>query len=1416
MKALQSLSPLQIGGAIVGLIAAAGVSYFALTPHIPVGAPLPSASGVATSASEVSAAVTYIDEQAKATWKKFQEACAADPPALDGADAIAYYEAMINTLDRQFADIESGDPGTSYGGEACSEPCTRPGQTVQQDYCGRNALANPLEPGTGIYDPPFSGHSLQPLAPAQAYKYTSAFRDYLVDGDRDALVHSIERIGPSGPDLSRTSGFGETVPLVQAGEPVSGILEYLQLMFDGGEGFYGYHIEHLKTHLAYIQKYGTQNPTAGQSLADGIAEWKKLNDQIQTLIPGLLAADRAAAPSGTSFLGRPNVSAAWLEVHKRLAEILAISSRRVEGITFVPHEIVPAPPTVAVFVVDDKLPAKPPSRYQMVFKALAQAGSEPKKKRTLFVIGPALEKADPSQLTFASTSPGIEYKLLETKTQRRAKYGSTAYLDEWQRGWTAACDRFTSSDARQKCQGLEAMLVEADLNGTVGGIKDFDIHNGAKTLPATWILDRGDIKASLSFVRPRYPPDTPNVGLTHEYFFQTDIAFQPEKIRIQIRTESDPRLESIDLTLAKNDTFIQVAGEPMIKARRVPGTTTEYLSAPIMVHAGGDKLGQTPADAIDILSQSGELLQAKIADDGLLANSPAVIQATILRAPQTPWIEALKRAGSNDRVAGWQSFLSRLNGARPLTADEVGEVSNTPLRGDSGAGATKIRLGDLAAMLILKDAFVESMGQYAKQLDAFQDSEIDGLRSELQPHFEDLTFKFGDIAIDGPKGVGKIPVRYIYKEAYLSRMFQLDSRWQGSAAADQWRKAAFAQAFAQYREAVKSALKSASEIKDDDYAGLLQLTGNGFDPIVQAVLPNLVRLDEIGPMDLEWVSDSVARQWVSSIGALAKASTATREYNQALTATVGLVFSLPALVPGGIYGVATSAALNLTAMGEVALDKFPESFRSRAEVKFAVGSLEVLSSERIDAARLNERSTWGTVAAFAFAGIGVGADVLRAATEARAAIALSQAFRARQEAQTGALAMFDQQNPTARAFIVRAIEEANDAQSAGRALTAEEEAALALQRDLDQQAELAFRNGRTAGIEFDPNGPTNRLGEAFEPAEALKIVNAAKALEGLPQAGKPIQVILESGAQIEYHLGKVIGQGGFATVYEMLDKDGNALPYVMKFYRDMGDVRAADVVRATEEGQNLLREGTQIRQLDIVAFEARAKVAVKPGSFEPLPFIIQQRLDPTMKTFSASWTQNKVNKILVDIKLNGVLGGKFTEPYQRAVVKLYRQLADKGLIWEDGHLDNIYFVGEGDAVEAGILDQDRIMKLDQATKDAYMEYWLGKMEATPKSPLWLISSLEKSAIGGNGAKFTPDMLMAKMFEYRRRWIRFDRATQRFEPVLIDPGIVKEYFPDLYKNVDFDFTKPALVPPKPRAPSGVNPYGMRSRVLLLAA
>lgn len=1411
MKTLQSLSPLQIGGAIVGLIAAAGVSYFALSAHTPVGVPLAAASPAAVSASEVSAAITYIDEQAKATWKKFQEACAANAPAIDGNAAIDYYGAMVNTLDHQFADIESRGVGTGYGGEQCVDPCTRPGQTVQQDYCIKDALANPVRPGSGTYNPPFSGTGVGSGIQDQRDKYISALRAYLVDGDSDALAHSIEAIGPSAPNEDVTAGWGATVPLVQAGKPASGILEYLQFTLDGAGGFYRYHLEHLKTHLAYIQKHGAENPTSGQSLSDGIAEWKKLNDQIQTLLPGLLDADRAAAQGGTNG----DVSA-HPEVHKRLAEILALSSRRVEGITFVPHEVVPTPPTVAIFVVDEKPPAKPPSRYQTVFKTLAQAGSEPKKKRTLFVIGPALEKLDPSQLSLASTSPGIAYKLLETKTQRRAKYGSTSYLEEWQRGWAAACDRFKSSDAVQKCQGLEAMLVEADLSGTVGGIKDFDIHNGAKTLPATWILDRGDIKAALSFVRPRYPPDTPNVGLTHEYFFQTDIAFQPEKIRIQIRTESDPRLESIDLTLAKNDTFIQVAGEPTIKARRVPGTTTEYLSAPIIVHAGGDKLGQTPADAIDILSQSGELLQAKIADDGLLANSPAVIQATILRAPQTPWIEALKRAGSNDRVAGWQSFLSRLNGARPLTADELGEVSNTPLRGDSGAGATKIRLGDLAAMLILKDAFVESMGQYAKQLDAFQDSEIDGLRSELQPHFEDLNFKFGDIAIDGPKGVGKIPVRYIYKEAYLSRMFQLDSRWQGSAAAGQWRKAAFAQAFAQYREAVKFAIKSASEIKDDDYASLLQLTGNGFDPIVQAVLPQLVRLDEVGPMDLEWVSDSVARQWVSSIGALAKASAATRQYNQALTTTVGLVFSLPALVPGGIYGIAMSTALNLSAMGEVALDKFPASFKSRAEVKFAVGSLEVLSPERIDAARLNETSTWGTVAAFAFAGIGVGADVLRAATEARAAIALSQAFRARQEAQTGALAMFDQQNPTARAFIVRAIEEANDAQSAGRALTAEEEAALALQRDLDQQAELAFRNGRTAGIEFDPNAPTGRLGAPFEPAEALKIANAAKALEGLPQAGKPIQVILESGAQIEYHLGKVIGQGGFATVYEMLDKDGNALPYVMKFYRDMGDVRAADVVRATEEGQNLLREGTQIRQLDIVAFEARAKVAVKPGSFEPLPFIIQQRLDPTMKTFSASWTQNKVGKILVDIKLNGVIGGKFTEPYQRAVVKLYRQLADKGLIWEDGHLDNIYFVGEGDAVEAGILDQDRIMKLDQATKDAYMEYWLGKMEATPKSPQWLISSLEKSAIGGNGAKFTPDMLMAKMFEYRRRWIRFDRATQRFEPVLIDPGIVKEYFPDLYKNVDFDFTKPALVPPKPRAPSGVNPYGMRSRVLLLAA
>src|SRR5207248_612955 len=82
-----------------------------------------------------------------------------------------------------------------------------------------------------------------------------------------------------------------------------------------------------------------------------------------------------------------------------------------------------------------------------------------------------------------------------------------------------------------------------------------------------------------------------------------------------------------------------------------------------------------------------------------------------------------------------------------------------------------------------------------------------------------------------------------------------------SGARRKWQLKAAREVLAAYLNSVKNAIEGASEIDFGDRLELLKLTGIGFDPVVNRVIPVLMKLDDAG----RWIPDSTARNAVGNL-----------------------------------------------------------------------------------------------------------------------------------------------------------------------------------------------------------------------------------------------------------------------------------------------------------------------------------------------------------------------------------------------------------------------------------------------------------------------------------------------------------------------------------------------------------------------
>jgi hypothetical protein len=708
------------------------------------------------------------------------------------------------------------------------------------------------------------------------------------------------------------------------------------------------------------------------------------------------------------------------------------------------------------------------------------------KARTIFVYGPrlprdrAVDGSGSSHLSIlAAGSVGngsrIRYTLLELKSEAEPSNYGTSYHDAWKTGWETVTSEVPPEIA-SKIQAMDAMLVQADLSGELGGkdngFKRFVIWRGDTRTEGfgSWFLNQGDLKASIQIVRPIFDDTQKPPANLVKTFEATDVVFQPERVRVEVRTALDPGLDAIPLIVgltslqgtAPNQKPMsrQVAfnGQSVLLARRTSDGPTIYRTDPILVYAHNDPVKLGAPGVNDLETVTGDRLWAKLQDDRLLDVEPLIAGALIQRSNESVWLNALKTAASSGHLSDAPTILDELNGPDTMSDDSVVDaICSSKLTNLDPRLTILVKLGHLAGMFVLRDTFVQMLR--AHQGDVGEIAQSDGLLQALSGlaynHRDDPNFAFGDIQVDGPAGTklrGKIPLRRIYDDAWLRAEFGLNDA-DVATLVPGWRPKAFRQAFDWYQGALADALKTANSFDGSDVEAFLKFTGTGFDAVVSRADARLVKLTQPGGTELRWMPDVIAQKWTDEVSSLAiqvYANESIADVEKSLLLNTQAFF----VGFGGSGPVGTIFLITLTGpmLVDALTDKLPTWLKSDQEVQFALSVAGVLGRERLDLAKLHQTSFWSWFVPAVLTGVFIGADVLQSLSALDPSAALVKSYQLLDAAERDGVAGIQSWSKAQEADLTAIIADAQLAKASGAALTDLQTRALQISNQLEQAA----------------------------------------------------------------------------------------------------------------------------------------------------------------------------------------------------------------------------------------------------------------------------------------------------------------------------------------------------------------------------
>ncbi len=1064
--------------------------------------------------------------------------------------------------------------------------------------------------------------------------------------------------------------------------------------------------------------------------------------------------------------------------------------------------------------------------------------------RILFIYGENLPRDYKNPIRIESDDKTIEYTPLALATERSL---APERLTAFEAGWTEAAKRL-DADTRTTVRRMDALLVTADLrSGVLPGLKELSI-NGAH---GSWPLRFGDDRAVIGFAR--------EITLDHTQL--TDSVYLPERVLLEIRTETPFPLDEIPVALAVNDIEVLWNGQPTIVATRVRDDPTgEQIEAP-----GSDgrrrlvpkvtRVYQTPTiELVDprqaaplkdpgvfyLPVRAGDRLYARVEDPNLLRVVPPGALARVFNDPSErgmTWRHALSRAARADGydIADWAQLPGKeaarlssvvisnivLSQRAPKTWGEWLLKAANPMyywafkvvaSGDA-LETTRITVGEHAALLLFRDAFVRSLEDAAKTLDNIKgEVAVRGLRETLKPTAWDQDSPWSHLSVTCPNGAA-CALSWALRDSYLETTFGQDRE-----AAYRWSLRAVEEGLTKYKASVRDAIAKAKALPEGDVKGLIELIGYGYEPLLPHVLPRLVRRD---PALRRWVPDLNARFSLERLSTVTDAVRAREDLSK--VDTQWTVLSLSAAAAPFIIGEGSLAAvigwgLDAVTFGVSVGTEIIDFVRQREEIHFALGSSLVLGTDRLNEAELRKSEWFEILLRNVPQGHGVTLATLNAIPQLSRAAAWVRASRLLSRVEKDGWKAFDRLSEVQRTSVLAHLAEAKILEESGavKAMTRVQRRAVKIADKLEAEAKASAATTplparpKTPVVEAEgAPGPSKRdkrtlqYGEPddgegtlkYGEGEGPKVGGGSQTARKFPTAPAPNTVyssVDASGAAVTLRFGNLLGEGGYATVYELLDEAGNVTDEVVKIYMATYDElfgSGGAVVKNIEHGSNLLADATKtpaIRQLENLEYVPNA----------PLPYIKQKRLDPTkMRTFAyknSVQIRDAAGKVRIKYELDRASQAEFVKDrgLREAVMELFHQIKEKGLIWEDAHLGNMFFVkDERGKWVAGILDQDRIIKF--AERDGTMGKHFGIMEAwSPK-----ITSLEGSrkvadvneamqlVMRTGPGPFYPDaeFFMEKMFEHKD-WIMFDVDTRTFRQQLLVPEEIRnKFFPNLDRD-----------------------------------
>ena len=579
------------------------------------------------------------------------------------------------------------------------------------------------------------------------------------------------------------------------------------------------------------------------------------------------------------------------------------------------------------------------------------------KHRTLFVFGRdlPLDSKTPVRIK-AESDDDLSYSFVSYRSDAER---NPAYKEMFRIGLNKLLAGLEEGQ-RAAAREYDSILIRATQKPeTVPGYQQFSI-NGA---PGVWLLQYGDNGAQVRFVRFLKSHRNEPSG---DLFEETNRLYTREIFQVEVRTQQRLNVDSLRVLVGRNGRPLQIEDGYGIPLYRVKGKPRTYRSLPIYLDRSlepdkvlGDRYGRLYWYRMGI--RPGDRMFAKIAEPGLISIEPTIATAEVFHSPQAMnarWRDYLERAADCHGIAS--ADLERLSyrNAEKISTFLI-NTGRHPIA-TPGWMEARVQVGHHAAMIYLRDAFIGMMEANRYALGMLRtDHEFIAYRRYIEPLVHHQDSPFSRVRVTDPGGAA-VNFAATFDAYSMMDFYHLDVPQ-----TERWVLQATREAVAKYRLLMQQAIKRAKETDSCNPEELLKLTGYRFEAVAAFAKTMLMRPGPPGS-GIFWTPDFHARAWIDNVSLLGETVAVHEQLSEAawdeFQMAVGLA-SLPVSVYGsfakGGLAVATmvaSFAIDVIDISSTMVSEIGAHFKRTSEVKFALGSADVLGLGRLRIAEERDKA----------------------------------------------------------------------------------------------------------------------------------------------------------------------------------------------------------------------------------------------------------------------------------------------------------------------------------------------------------------------------------------------------------------------------------------------------------------------------